>query len=110
MPTWQYFLTKVTDSRRKFGSYKNGSPNYGREVVDFFLIKKSNFDKILAVRLEGLFWAMNKVGCSFFLWTLGLAFEGFTLCSAEGSNSYILLVIFKKVCPFNPTASRLGRP
>ena len=29
MPTWQYFLTKVTDSQRKFGSYMNGDPNYG---------------------------------------------------------------------------------
>jgi hypothetical protein len=28
----------------------------------------------LAVRLEGLYWEGNKVGCSFFLWTLGLAF------------------------------------
>ena len=31
----------------------------------FFFIKKSIIDKILAVRLEGLFWARNKVGCSF---------------------------------------------
>jgi hypothetical protein len=45
---------------------------------------------------------------------LGLAFGGFTLCMAEGSNYYILLVIFNpflwiinKVWPLNPTASRL---
>jgi hypothetical protein len=36
-------------------------------------------DKILAVKLEGLYWARNKVGCSFFLWTLDLAFEGNTM-------------------------------
>jgi hypothetical protein len=30
--------------------------------------KKSIIDKILAVRLEGLFWARNKVACSFGLW------------------------------------------
>jgi hypothetical protein len=60
--------------------------------------------------LKRLFWARSKVGCSFFLWTLGLAFGSFTLCPAEGSNSYILLTIFNlflwtlnKVWPFNPT-------
>jgi hypothetical protein len=59
-----------------------------------FFIKKVKIkinpktDKILAIRLEGLFWVENKVGCSFFLWTLGLAFNDFTLCPAEGSNSY----------------------
>ena len=30
------FLTKATDSRREFGSYKNGNPKYGREAVEFF--------------------------------------------------------------------------
>jgi hypothetical protein len=30
-----------------------------------FFIKKSITDKIFAVRLEGLFWARNKVGCPF---------------------------------------------
>jgi hypothetical protein len=80
-----------------------------------FLLKK--FGKFLAVRLRGLFWAGNKVGCSFFLSTLDLTFGGFTLCPVEGSNSYILKAILSpflwtlnKVWPFNPTASRLGRP
>jgi hypothetical protein len=101
----------------------NGNPDYGREVVGFFSLKNKNprNDKTLGVRLEGLFWAGNKVECSFFLWTLGLAFEGFTLwpsksrdhasswpkvwtlgltfggftlCLAKSFNSYILLVIF----------------
>jgi hypothetical protein len=31
----------------------------------FSFIKKSIINKILAIRLEGLFWARNKVGCSF---------------------------------------------
>jgi hypothetical protein len=48
----------------------NGDPNYGQEAVDFFSWKKSIIGKILAVRLEGLFWARNKVGYSsgFGLW------------------------------------------
>jgi hypothetical protein len=39
--------------------------NYGREAIGFFHIKKSIIGKILAIRLEGLFWARNKVGCTF---------------------------------------------
>jgi hypothetical protein len=37
------------------------------EAVGFFFwfIKKSIIDKILAVRLEGFFWARNKEGFSF---------------------------------------------
>jgi hypothetical protein len=57
----------------------------------FFLIKKPIIGKILAVKLEGLSWARNKVGCSFGfgLWTLDLTFGGLTLCPAKGSNSSI---------------------
>jgi hypothetical protein len=42
----------------------------------FFFHKNKiiHVDKILAVRLEGLFWTRSKMGCSFFLWTLGSAF------------------------------------
>jgi hypothetical protein len=29
MPTWQYFLTKAMDCRRKFGSDNNGNLNNG---------------------------------------------------------------------------------
>jgi hypothetical protein len=45
------------DSRRKFGLDGNGNPNYGQEAVFFFFffIKKSLIDKILGIRLEGLF-------------------------------------------------------
>ena len=49
----------------KFGLDGNENPNYGQEVVGFFPLNKSIIDKILAVRLEGLFWTRNKVGCSF---------------------------------------------
>ena len=49
------------------------------ERPSVFFIKRSKTDKILAVGLKGLFWAGNVVGCSFFHWTLGLAFVGFTL-------------------------------
>jgi hypothetical protein len=53
------------DSRRRFGPDKNGNPYYGREAIGFFIIKKAIINKILTVRLEGLFLARNIVGCSF---------------------------------------------
>jgi hypothetical protein len=31
----------------------------------FFINEKSIIDKILAFGMEGLYWARNKVGCSF---------------------------------------------
>ena len=40
----------------------------GRQL---FLMKKSNINKILTVRLEGLYLARNKVGYSFGSHTLG---------------------------------------
>jgi hypothetical protein len=71
-PNFQRLSKKATDSRRKFGLDGNGNPKYGREAISFFSIKKSIIDKILTVRLEGLFWARNKVECSlgFGLWSL----------------------------------------
>jgi hypothetical protein len=48
------------------------------------------------------FWPLNWRGCfgqgikwdaPSWVWTLGFAFGGFTLCPAEGFNSYILLAI-----------------
>jgi hypothetical protein len=57
----------------------NENPNYGEEAVNYFH-EKTNTNKILAVKLEGLFLTtMNKVACSFFLQDLDLAFGGFTL-------------------------------
>jgi hypothetical protein len=58
-----------------------------------FFIKKSTVDKILGVRLEGYFeqgikWVI------IWVWTLGLAFGGFTLCPAEGSTYCILFFYF----------------
>jgi hypothetical protein len=65
-------------------------------------------------------WPSKSRGCGSSwpkVWTLGLTFGGSTLCSPKGSNSFISLVIFSlflwaldKGWPFNPTASRLGRP
>jgi hypothetical protein len=60
-----YFLKKATDSQRKLGSDGNGNPKLWSRGRRFFFIKKSIIDKILAVRLEGLFWVRNKVACSF---------------------------------------------
>ena len=106
----------------------------------FFYKNIPKTNKILAIRLEGLYWTWNKVGYSFFLWTLGLSFGGFTLwpskprrcgnswlkvwpleasnlCPPEGSASHISLSIFSpflwtfnKGWPFNTTTSRLRRP
>ena len=45
----------------------NENPNHGQEAVELFFHKNPKTDKILAIRLEGLFWAWNKVRCSFFL-------------------------------------------
>jgi hypothetical protein len=50
--------------------------------ANFFSFKYRT-NKILTVRLEGLFWIGNEAGCSFFLWTLGFDFEGFTLWPFE---------------------------
>jgi hypothetical protein len=77
-PTWHYFFTKATDSRRKSKLDWNGNPKYGQETVKKFSLKESKFDKILAVRLEWFFWTRNKVGCFFFMdwiWTLGWPLE-----------------------------------
>ena len=74
------------------------------ESRSIFSIKNKikTIDKILAIRLEGLFLEEQMV----WVWTLGLAFGNFTLCSAEGftlcpvedSNSCILLAtIFSPV-------------
>jgi len=62
MPPWQYYLTKATNSLRKFGLDRNGNPNYGRVAINFFSKQNSQIDKILAIRLEGL--ARKNVGCS----------------------------------------------
>jgi hypothetical protein len=59
---------------------------YGREAIDLFRKKTKRNHKILTARMEGMFWAGKKVGCSFLLWTLGLAFGGFTLCPTEDST------------------------
>jgi hypothetical protein len=106
---------------------------HGQESVGLFSFKKSTIGKILAIRLEELFWARSKMGCSFELefglglcrlhtmavqverpWEFmtkgldlglgGLAFEGFTLYLAEGSIYYILLAIFS---PFLWTLTKI---
>jgi hypothetical protein len=115
-PTWQYLFTKATTSQRKLGLDMHGNlwtPKLWSRGCQYFFIKNKKTDKILAARLEGLFWEGTNMGCLFFFWTLGLAFGGFTLCPTKGSNSYILLAIFtpflwtlNKVWPFNPMASR----
>jgi len=83
----------------------------------FFALKKIKNQIMIDLGryIGGVVWVGGKVGCSFFLWTLGLAFGGFTLCLPEDFNSYffigyVQLVSFNKVQPFDPMASRLGWP
>jgi hypothetical protein len=106
----------------------------------FFFPSKRNkikINKILAVRLERLFWVGKKVGCSFFLWTwawpLEASHSGCSSREAVGVHSqrfglwawpletpipiFYWLCFFSpflwtlnKVWPLNPTASRLGWP
>ena len=45
---------KATDSQRKFGSDGNGNPNYGREVVDLFSLKKQSLTRS---------WPLDSRGC-----------------------------------------------
>ena len=45
----------------------------------------------MAIQVKRLWEFMGKV------WTLALAFKSFTLCPAEGSNSYILPAIFQPI-------------
>jgi hypothetical protein len=110
------------------------------ERMSVFVHGKSIIDEILAVKLEGSFGQGIKwdapLGSDFGgftlwpsksrdyevswpkVWTLGLAFGDFTLCSTKDSNSYIYWLIIlnpflwtlNKVWPFNPTTSRLGWP
>jgi hypothetical protein len=58
---------------------------------------------------QGIKW---EAGQMVWVWTLGLTFGGFTLYPTEGSNPYMLLIVFNpflwtlnKVWPFNLTAS-----
>jgi hypothetical protein len=58
------------------------------------ILKKIEIDKILVVRLKGLFWIWNKMRCSgemIWVWTLDLTFKSFTLCPAKGFNTCVLL-------------------
>jgi len=71
--------------------------------------RPSTYDKISTVILIGKSSLLR-------VWTLDLAFGGFTLQLAKGSNSYILLPIYcsfiwtlNKVWSLNPTTSQLGQ-
>jgi hypothetical protein len=46
MPTWQYFLTKATNSRRKFGSDMNENANYGERLLIFLIKKNQNWQDL----------------------------------------------------------------
>jgi hypothetical protein len=64
-----------------------------KRLPNFFFIKKSIIDNILAIRLEGLFWARNKVGCSFGfgLWAWPLEASHYARPKAPLTLSYWLL-------------------
>jgi hypothetical protein len=86
-------------------------------VERFLLLTTSKYDKMLVVGLEGLFWARTKVRCfyGFGLWAWPLEASHYAWLKAP--IPIFLLAIFNsflwtlnKVWPFNPMASRLGRP
>ena len=111
-------LKKAMDSRRKFGSDGNGETQTMVKGRRFLIIKKSIIDKILAIGLEGLFWARNKVGCSFGfgLWAWPLEASHYARPKAPLTVFYWLYIfspflwIVNKVWPLNPTTCWLGRP
>ena len=80
MPTWQYFLTKAMDFRRKFEYAMNGNPNYGQEAVDYFFIKI--FQKLTR------YWQLDWRGCigHGIKWDTPSSF-GLWACPLEASHS-----------------------
>jgi hypothetical protein len=81
-----------------------------------FFSLKIIIGKTLVVRLEGLFWTRNKVGCSFGfgLWAWPLEASHYAWSKAPLTIFYWLfsspfLCTLNKVWPLNPTASRRGR-
>jgi hypothetical protein len=115
MSTWQFLFYEGDGLSKEVWVRHDWKPKlWLRGYRIFFIQKLKKTDKILVVRLEGLFWVENQVGCSSFVWTLSLAFggftlwpsksrghesswphvwtlglaiEGYTLCPAEGSNT-----------------------
>jgi hypothetical protein len=79
---------KAMDSRRKFGLDGNETQTMVERPSICFHKKKSNIDKILAVRLEKLFWARNKVGCSF-----GFGFGAWSLEASHYAWSKVAIPI-----------------
>ena len=112
-----YILKKATDSQRKFGSDKNGNPNYGWEVVDFFSWKYKKLTRSWPLDWRRyLRWRIKwDAPSSFELWTQHLEASHYTWPSWPSSS--IALAIFipflwalNKVWLFNPMGSRLGWP
>jgi hypothetical protein len=54
-PTWQCFLTKAADSRRKFGLDRNGNPNYGRRGCHLFFIEINKVTRAWLLDWRGCF-------------------------------------------------------
>jgi hypothetical protein len=80
MSTWKYLLYEGDGLSKEVWVGQDWKPKlWLRGYRICFLQKLKKFDKILVVRLEGRFWVGNQVGCSSFVWTLSLAFRGFTL-------------------------------
>jgi hypothetical protein len=107
------------DFQRKLGQTKMETQPMVKRPFDFFIfiqLKKSNIDKILAVRLERFFGHGIKWGApsSSELWAWPLRLH---IMPSRRLQSYIVLAIFSpfiwtlnNVWPFNSTASQLGRP
>jgi hypothetical protein len=94
----------------------NENPNYGREAVSFFFIKKSIIDNIWPLDWRGYFEQGIKWDAP-----LGLDFElGVSRLHTMPTRRLhllyfigyfqLILWILNKVWPLNPTTSQLGRP
>jgi hypothetical protein len=82
------FSSRRWSLERKLGLDRNGKTQTMVERLSILFLKNNHkLTRCWPLTWRGCFVQGNKVGCSFFLWTLGLDFGGFTLCNAEGSNS-----------------------
>jgi hypothetical protein len=57
--------SRVRPLEQSLGRAKMLNPNFRREAELFSSLNNQSLTKILAIRFEGLFWARNKVACSF---------------------------------------------
>jgi hypothetical protein len=118
MPTWQYFITKTMDSRRKFESDGNGNQTTVERPSIFFSSKNQKLTWSWPLDWRGCFEQRIKWDApSFFgLWACPLEASHYAQLKAPIPTFYKLCIFspfrwtLNKIWPFNPTASWLGWP